>query len=272
MIFNKIFFDSLLNRIDYKTRISNDPVRFIYNYKEKKNRELAGFLASMLAYGRVEIIIAGVSSVLKKIDSAGDSLYDAIMNPAVKFETRLKGFKHRFNNGTDIALVLYSLRNLLKKYGSIENIFLSGITGGDIKIKNILMNFTGIIREEFLTVSKKRRLPLGKTMYLLPSPQDGSPCKRLNLFLRWMIRKDKIDPGVWNEKLGYLTSYLIIPLDAHISKCARKTGMTSRKTNDWRTAEEITGYLKTMEPSDPLKYDFAICHTGMAEIRNSKHS
>ncbi|MBP7654029.1 TIGR02757 family protein [Candidatus Dependentiae bacterium] len=271
-MYSKKYFDSLLNQTDFKIRILKDPVSSIYNYKKPEDREIVGLLASMFAYGRVEKILKNVDLILKNISNSKKSPYEIITKSTVKYEVLFKNFKHRFNSGSDLAVVLYSLKSLLKKYGSLENLFKTGIINDNIDIKKIIINFAGLIRKEFESISEKYNIPLGKTLYLLPTPERGSSCKRLNLFLRWMIRKDNIDPGVWNKSLGFLIPYLIIPLDVHIAKCGRNTGMTLRKTNDWQTASEITEYLKKIEPEDPLKYDFAICHLGMSEIRKAgKH-
>jgi uncharacterized protein (TIGR02757 family) len=136
-------------------------------------------------------------------------------------------------------------------------------------IKFILSEFSNTIRKTIIEISETEKIDIGRTLYLIPSPDNGSACKRLNLFFKWMIRNDNIDTGLWQTDFKFLKPYLIIPLDTHILRCAYNSGMTNKKNNTWNTAERITDYLKKIDYKDPLKYDFAICHTGIESSRRT---
>ena len=246
------------------SRRGSDPVRFIYDYDSPGDRELAGFIVSTLAYGRVEQIIKSCAKVLAPL---GPGLRKAVRTAKTGL-TRLYGnFRHRLNKGSDIALLLLGLRDILSRYGSLLGLFRSSLLRSRGCLRQTLSFFVGTIRKAVVRASIRRRIPLGYVMHLLPSPESNSACKRMNLFLKWMIRKDAVDPGVWSASLPGLRSRLVIPLDVHISRNARRHGMTDRKTDDWKTAEEITAFLRVYCPEDPLKYDFAICHEGMDSVR-----
>jgi uncharacterized protein (TIGR02757 family) len=257
--------ERLASRFNNSLERGRDPVSFIYRYERAEDRELAGFISAVLAYGRVEIIMKSIDKVLHLL---GRRLHDTIRSGNMKFEKIYSQFSHRLNKGTDIALLLYGLSDVLKVYGSLEGLFSDSLRSVDGNLKSALGLFIGTIRKAVLKEAVKRRLPLGYVMHLLPSPDGNSACKRLNLFLKWMLRKDEIDPGVWAERLPELKSRLVIPLDIHIGRNARKHRMTLRKSDDWKTACEITDFLRRFCPEDPLKYDFAICHEGMSALRH----
>lgn len=249
------------NRSSFRAK---DPVQFIYNYPTKADREIVGFISAMLAYGRVEQILKSVSKVLSPL---GKHPSEYVKNRKNSFEKHYTDFKHRLNKGTDIVLLLYALSSVLELYGSLENFFFRCRTDAP-DLRMAVTAFIEKLKEEVRSASKTKKIPLGYSLHLLPSPKDFGASKRFNLFLKWMVRKDNIDPGTWSSRLGWMKKEIIIPLDIHIAKHARKNRMTRRKSNDWKTALEITECLKKFDSEDPLKYDFAICHLGMEKSRS----
>jgi uncharacterized protein (TIGR02757 family) len=175
---------------------------------------------------------------------------------------RFLGFKHRFNTGDDIAVLCEVIAIVLRQHGSLEAFFATGFSQPHSSIKPALSQFV----EGFLQLAA----PLGDTgaffSYLLPNPSSGSACKRLCMYLRWMVRPDDgIDCGVWHS---VSTKHLIVPVDTHIAKQAQVLKLTSRRIPDWIMAEEITAALRNVDPQDPVKYDFSICRFGMLQNRS----
>jgi uncharacterized protein (TIGR02757 family) len=148
-----------------------------------------------------------------------------------------------------------------KEFGSLKKLFLTGYQVTDSNTKNAITNFSNYFLQK--AQSKFGSLSRG-IVFMFPLPEKGSACKRINLFLRWMVRKDELDIGLWK---GIPTSKLIIPVDTHIARICRKLKLTKRKNVSWKMAEEITNNLKKFDPDDPVKYDFAICHIGMRKLQ-----
>ena len=244
-----------------------DPVSFIHKYRSWRDREIAGFIASCLAYGRVETILKSVNKILLPL---GRNPSKFLKDPQSRIDRSYDGFIHRLNKGSDIRLLLHGISGVLNSHGSLKDLFTSSLaeTGQDILKAQSL--FMGHLRKAVLQAGLARKIPRGRVLHLLPEPSAGSACKRLNLFLKWMIRRDTIDPGAWLPDLGYLRKRLIIPLDTHLAKAGRRMGMTNRKPDDIRTALEITEFLRRMDPEDPLRYDFCLCHDGMTKNRQKK--
>ena len=258
----------IYNKYNKAERRLTDPVQFAYLYKDNVSAEIAAFISSALAYGRVEIIISDLKKVFNIL---GANILDKITGDAKKLKKSFNDFKHRFNGGDDVTLLLLSLGRIIAEKKNLRNLFIEcwDKSGSDIKQTEIyFMNHIKSSIDFFL--KKNQGFKPDYLNYLLASPEKNSACKRLNLFLKWALRKDEIDPGIWENDLPHLKKYLVIPLDTHIAACARKSGLTSRKSNDWKTAVEITEALKKFAPDDPLKYDFAICHLGMDNIRMKK--
>jgi len=224
--------------------------------------EVAGFFASALAYGRVQQI----SKSLEKLFSImGESPAAFVRQFSTRDRRRLKDFKHRFNTGDDIADLIILLKDMINKHGSIERYFLSGYNDSDANILPALANFceglTGLYaRNRGGAVSRG-------LMYLLASPVRKSACKRLNLFLRWMIRDDDVDAGLWK---GVDASKLIIPVDVHMARLCGILGFHSSKNATLKTAVEITRNFAKINPADPVKYDFALSRIGIIENCNGK--
>lgn len=243
--------------------LSTDPLEFVHRYKRPEDREIAGLIASSLAYGRVEGIKRSVQNVL---NAMGPSPFNFTRSFDPKKDCGLfAGFVHRFNRGVDICCLIYFARQMIEGSGSIGGFFLKGYSSADHNVKNALMNFS----EKALALDPgniygTKGLPQkAGVRFFFPTPADGSPCKRLNLYLRWMIRRgDSLDFGQWRD---VDPARLVIPLDTHIARISKKIGLTKRANPDWKMAEEITEALKKLDPKDPVKYDFSLCRLGILE-------
>lgn len=239
--------DEIYNKYNDRKFISPDPLEFLYNYNNIPDREIVGLIASSLAYGRVQQICKSVSTVLKRIPSPSKFLTSS--SPET-LSNLFSDFKHRFTNGKELSAMLIGVKRIIEKHGSLESCFMNGMSEDDETILPALEKFVCNLRE-----SADREIK-----YLLPSPKNKSACKRLNLFLKWMVRCDNVDPGVWRHVPA---SKLIAPVDVHIHRICGNLGITKRKTADLRTAIEITNAFKQIAPDDPVKYDFALTRLGM---------
>lgn len=249
----KEFLDGLVIKYETVDFIKDDPVQFPHKFKNQADMEISALLASCLAYGKREKIIQSVKSVLEIMQNEPLNFINGFN---IKKDYKLfEDFNHRYTSGIDLVLLFWSLNMILNRYSSIEDLFMQNYSNDDSNIKNALINFV----EEFRKDLPDSYSPKG-FYFLLPSPLKGSACKRLNLFLKWMIRKGPVDLNLWKK---VSSSKLIIPLDIHVAKQSRKLGLTERKTDDWKTAEEITDKLKEFDPIDPVKYDFAIFGMGL---------
>jgi uncharacterized protein (TIGR02757 family) len=245
----------------YDQRFVNpDPLEFPRQESHDADREIVGFLASALAYGGVGQIkrsVARVRSVL------GDRPASAIRALEPKRLLRsLEGFRHRFNDGRDVACLLLLLKGMLDEAGSVQAFFLRGFDATHGDVGPALASFASrALALDRCGLYGRGRLPRGAGVrFFFPSPEDGSACKRLNLYLRWMARHDGVDLGVWG---GVPTSHLVIPLDAHIFAIARKAGLSRYRSPGWRMALDITQRLRRLDPEDPVKYDFALHRMGL---------
>jgi len=241
-----------------------DPLICVRCFDTPRERELVGLVAAALSYGRVENIIAGIRCIVEK--TGGRPLDFTLQTCFAEKKQALAGFKHRFNDGLDVALLLETIRVELEQYGSLESMFLEHLAPASTTVKPALEGMVAALRRQGSIILGRHRKSFE---YLLPSPASGSACKRLNMYLRWMVRGDDgIDLGVWRSVSPAL---LIMPLDAHVARAAAKLGLSRRKTADWRMAEEITVNLKKVDPDDPVKYDFSLCRHGMVLFRKGKH-
>ena len=249
----KISFE-ILERVyqQYNKRelVHPDPLEFLFAYKNIQDREIVGLVASSLAYGRVAQILKSVNIVLMPMEgSPADFILSHSKND---FEKIYSGFKHRFTTSEDLVNFLCGIKFVVSEYGSLENCMAMGLDPADETLSEALNLFV-----------EKLKLPAKiKTSSLLPNPSLSSACKRLYLFLRWMIRSDEVDPGGWH---GISAAKLIVPLDTHMFHFGTFYGFTSRKSADAAAAKEITAGFKSLCPDDPVKYDFALTRFG---IRN----
>lgn len=237
--------------------IKPDPLQFVYRYKSKADREIAALLSASLAYGRV-----------RQIEKAIDLLFSIIGKSPCEFTIHfnstkrkiLKKFKHRFNTGDDICDLLSTLKIVLKRYGSIEKFFVEGYNPND---KNIIPALTNFCDRLYKIYHEHFGCPVSSGFrYLLANPANGSVCKRLNMFLRWMVRSDDVDTGLWRT---IDKSKLLVPVDTHIARLCKILALYSRKTLSLKTALEITESFKKISPADPVKYDFALSRIGIIE-------
>lgn len=261
----KYILDKFYKEYDFKERVLHDPIEFVHQYKNSEDIEASGFIASCLAYGRVDIFKPVIEKTLKAM---GKSPYDFLLGFDVRRKRHLfSSIKYRFNENDDIVCLLYVLSVLLKKYKSIEYVFKQFYKEEDPDIGNGLAGFINyVLNVDTSEVYGENIHPSGLLQFF-PSPSKGGACKRMNLFLRWMVRDRDIDFGIWK---GIPKNRLIIPLDTHIAKISRCLGFTRRTSPDWKMAIEITGSLKMFDPEDPLKYDFALCHHGISGLCMSK--
>lgn len=227
-----------------------DPLEYLYSYGDPRDRELVGLIASSLAYGRVAQILKSVSSVLEPM---GPSPHAFLLNSSPGLlKSMFRNFKHRFSTGDELLALLQGAGKALVDYGSLEECFLTGLGEQDDTVFPALCHFV-------------KALGVGETgspNSLLPLPERGSACKRLNLFMRWMVRKDDVDPGGWKR---VPRSKLIIPLDTHMHKIGLALGLTRRRQADMRTAIEVTRAFQGFSPDDPVRYDFVLTRLGIRE-------
>jgi uncharacterized protein (TIGR02757 family) len=253
--------ESIYTRYHKPQYLGLDPVQYVREFSRPLDIEIAGLLASSLAYGRVETIRENIRKV---IALTGRDLIDFVMSASFARKRKiLHGFKHRFNDGFDIALLFECARRAFQSFGSMQALFLHGLKSDSGNIKGPLDEFAMSMRSWAMKIAGTSRKSFE---YFFPLPQEGSACKRLNMFLRWMVRdNDGIDLGIWGA-VG--PSLLVMPVDTHVACLAGRLKLTSRRTADWRMAEEITEQLKKNDPSDPVKYDFSLCRAGMEDFRS----
>jgi len=251
--------DRIYAKYHHPDYLGLDPLVCVRKSKDRRSREAAGLLAASLAYGRVEIIVRNINTI---IDLTNGNFIDFVLNTSYREKLKsLTGFKHRFNDATDIAALLESSKSIMAGYGSLEKCFGVCMKQSGGVFKDALTSFTGIIKDNGRAHCGDR----ASFEYLIPSPSKGSACKRMVLYLRWMVRKDDgIDLGVWKSVPA---SCLLIPVDTHVARIAREYGLTKRNSADWKMAEEITAVLREFDPDDPVRYDFALCHVGMVDFR-----
>lgn len=262
------------NRLDF---IGSDPISIPHKFSKKQDIEIAGFLSATIAWGQRPTIIRNANELMKRMDFTP---HDFILNHSKKDLAQFKNFKHRTFNGVDCVFFIKSLQNIYKKNHSLEDVFYpppGGGVRGRTFVQDSILNF----RKTFFSIPHPCRT--GKHVsFPPPTPSSGghgSACKRINMFLRWMIRKDKrgVDFGIWNQiplnpalqggnlTAGISPSQLMCPLDIHSGNTARKLGLLTRKQNDWQSVEELTNRLRKFDASDPVKYDFALFGLGVFE-------
>jgi uncharacterized protein (TIGR02757 family) len=230
-----------------------DPLEFLYDYEDLADREIVGLIASSLAYGGVRQILKSVKSVLDRMESP----YRFLRNSSkTKLIDTFKDFKHRFTTGLELATMLYGVKRVVDRHGSLCACFTTGLKSEDETILPALSLFVKQLSFVFD----------GRPRSLLPSPDAGSACKRLNLFLRWMVRRDEVDPGGWD---GVPASKLVVPVDIHMHKISLALGFTQRKQANLRTALEITSAFRTIAPNDPVRYDFCLTRLGIRDDLNA---
>jgi uncharacterized protein (TIGR02757 family) len=254
--------ERLYARYNRREFVPPDPLQFVYKYSSCLDKEIVAFLAAALAYGRVEQIERSLSDLLNRM---GKSPYVFVRDFGRGERERLRTFKHRFTTGQDISDLLELLKGVLSKSGNIESYFLRGYNEQDRDITSALSRFVHALRGNH---SKKHHGRVRRGLeYLLTDPSHGSACKRLNLFLRWMVRRDEVDPGLW---MSIDKAKLIVPIDTHMARLCKILGFYDGKAVSRMTAVKITESFAQIEPSDPVKYDFALSRIGILEDCNGR--
>ena len=237
---------------------ASDPVHKVRPFEEPADREVAGFCAAALAFGRVASVLNSIDTLFA-IMGPHPSQYVRTFDPADP-HPELRRMVHRWTRGTDLAALLWILRQMLERSGSIERFFLEGDSPGGADISDTLNSFSSRalaldIRRAYGRVPRRPGV-----CYFFPRPAAGSACKRLNLFLRWMVRKDEVDLGVWTRVPA---ARLVVPLDTHVIRLGRCLKLTRYVSPGWKMAADITASLRHLDPVDPVRFDFSICHVGM---------
>jgi len=242
-----------------------DPIRFPRSYLRPEDQEVAGWIASAFAYGRVETILANVARVLEPLGPHPAEALHAIRDFRRFGREELGGFRHRFHDGGDAAALLLVIARARDEAGTLRAYFERESRADDRDVSGLLDRVTArILSIDFRNALGSRAVPpRSPVRFFFPAPAEGSACKRWNLFLRWMVRRDALDLGLWE---GIPSSRLVIPTDTHIHLVGRRLGLTRRRAADWKTAAEITERLKRFDPIDPVRYDYALCRIGIHQI------
>jgi uncharacterized protein (TIGR02757 family) len=260
----KTTLDGVRARCDHAARRDADPVGIVHRYEDAADRELVALVASCVAFGNAKVIRAKLEDLLERVGTHPARAAE----DAKELRGRLQGWRARVFRGDDIAKLLAGARAVQLEHGSLGALFEAELARATAAangpsdaapVRAALAAWSDAIRAAGgLRRDGRRRGPA----HLLPDPRGPSGCKRLLLFLRWMVRPaDGIDLGMWNVPPGRL----LVPVDVHIHRLARNLGFTRRSSPSWKTTEEITRALARFDPADPVSYDFALCHMGMLQ-------
>lgn len=242
--------DRINDKVEKPDYILHDPVQFMHAFSDKKDIEIAGFLAATLAWGRRDIVVAKVDDLLNRMQYAP---HQFVMNYSQGEYHRLQSFRHRTFKPIDMHGIFLSLRQIYSNFNDFEAFWKLCYEKG----KTLNRPFLAILHEEFFSLHSDTAR---RTRKHLSNPEKGSTCKRLYMFLRWAIRKNSlVDVGIWNFMDA---SELLIPFDVHVARQARKYGLVTRRTNDWKTVNKLTSTLSILNPDDPARYDFALFGLG----------
>lgn len=251
--------DSVRARCDVDARRARDPVQFVHRYQDPETQELVGLVASALAFGNVKALCAKIEDALMRM---GPDIKATADSEAV-LQKRLSGFRHRLYKGADLARLLLGARRVQRAHGSLGQAFKKALDEHET-LRDALAAWVDSIRAAGGFSEDTDSVGMA---HILPDPRKGSAMKRVLLYLRWMVRgPDGVDLGLWRIS----PAKLVIPVDTHIHKLSRNLGLTRRNAADYRAAEEITRALARLCPEDPVRYDFSLCHLGMAQSCPSK--
>lgn len=240
-------FEDLYGKYHRREWVHPDPIEFLYDYEDIQDREIAGLISALLAYGRVTQILASVRRVLQRMENP--RAFVECHSPRA-MRLFFEDFRHRFTTGRALAGLLAGVQRALKDYGSLEGCFQAGLEPRHETVMPALEKMAAYLAVECAEPG----------CWILPSPGLGGACKRLHLYLRWMVRSDAVDPGGWN---AVSPAQLVIPVDTHIHRIGLALGLTERKQADRRAALEITEAFRVIEPEDPVKYDFCLTRLGI---------
>jgi uncharacterized protein (TIGR02757 family) len=251
--------ERLYHEFDYGARIGRDAIEFPLRYTATDDREVVALLTSCLAYGRVDLFGRALEGVLLAMapSPAGFVREFEPDRDAAAFA----GFIYRFNRPRDLVAFCVAARDLLARHGTLEKAF----TAGDLEPAGPIGPALDRFARSFWDADVRGLFPRGRLSrgyrHLFPLPSAGGPCKRLHLFLRWMVRREAPDLGLWGS---ISPARLLMPVDTHIERMSRAIGLTRRRSRSWKMAEDITARLAALDPDDPVKYDFALCHKRMS--------
>jgi len=235
-----------------------DPVWIVRRYEQPSDREVAGFISAALALGRVQSVINSIEGMLAVMGPSPAAFVRAF-DPA-RDRRAFDHLVHRWTSGADMAALVWLLHQMIAKSGSIEGFFVEGLPLDAVDVSDALQSFsTRALALDQKAVYLKTR-PKPGVAYFFSRPSSGGACKRLNLFLRWMVRHDQVDLGVWTR---VRPGQLIVPLDTHVIRVGQCLQLTRYKSPGWKMAADITSSLRQLDPLDPVKFDFSICHLGM---------
>jgi len=236
--------DALAATFDIST-IAPDPLQLVLRYDDPRDQEVAGLLAAAFAYGRADIIVSNIGAVLDRMQPSPFAYVSKFRRARAMRD--FAGFAHRFHKTPELVGLLGRIAVAIENYGSLGELFRRCYDAADDDIGPSLARFVDRLGSD----------------YLLTSPRDGSACKRMNLFLRWMVRRTPPDLGIWDF---VDPAKLVVPLDTHVHRIATFLGLSDRKTPDWRAARMITDRLAKFDAADPIRYDFAICRLGILDL------
>jgi uncharacterized protein (TIGR02757 family) len=248
----KTFLDEKVAHYNGAFFIEADPISIPHLFSKKEDREIAGFFAATIAWGQRITILKNARSLVEMMDNSPHKFITSFQDSDLN---RFKKFIHRTFNSTDCIYFFHALKNIYLNHGGLEKVFHSGIQTGDLDLKNSIIH----TRKIFFELDHLKR-----TEKHFSNPAEGSAAKRINMFLRWMVRNDNsgVDFGIWKSISPALLS---CPLDVHSGRVARKLGLLKRKQNDWKAVEELTANLRGLDPVDPCKYDIALFGLGVFE-------
>lgn len=246
----KAFLDEKVEKFYRPEFIETDPIQVPHRFSKKEDIEIAGFLAATISWGNRAAIIKNALYLMQLLE---DEPHNFILNASLSEMERLRKFVHRTFNGDDCIHFIQSLRNIYTKHGGLQQVFEEGFSV-DQSVRTALVHFHKVFFE----------LKGERTQKHVSNVTKGASAKRLNMFLRWMVREDKtkVDFALWK---GIPASALMLPLDVHTGNVGRKLGLLKRRSSDWKAVEEITANLRCFDPEDPIKYDFALFGLGVFE-------
>ena len=250
----KEILEEYYNKFNTPDFIKDDPISIPHSYSLQQDIEITAFWTSVIAWGRRNMIINNATRLFDLMDNAP---YDFIVNHEEKDRKRFLDFKHRTFQPTDTLYFLEFLQWYYQNHDSLQSAFSQFITNDDENIKPALIGFSDL----FFSLEDAPH----RTKKHIPTPLRKSTCKKLNMFLRWMVRDDDkgVDFGIWKD---INPSQLMIPIDVHVERVAKKLGLLKRKQRDWTAVEELTKSLKSFDPTDPAKYDFSLFGIGVKDV------
>ena len=238
---------------------ATDPIQLVRPFDNPADREVAGFCAAALAFGRVASVIQSIDRLLS-VMGRSPAAYVRSFDSARQARD-LKPIVHRWTKGDDLAALVIILQRMLQK-GSIEAFFLEGYDSGAPDLSAAIESFSSRALQTDLRPAYGNRKPRPGVAYFFSRPSCGGACKRLNLFLRWMVRSDAVDFGIWKNVPA---SKLVVPLDTHVIRLGHCLRLTTYTTPGWKMAAQITAALREINPDDPVRFDFSLCHVGMMQ-------